>query len=70
MIKKIIMQENLTITEIPFDAEGLADMAGFGDLYRKSKQMKEMGEAKKIDIKNMMSKLEEIRKRDIQDVID
>lgn len=69
MIKKTIM-ENLTITEIPFDAEGLADMAGFGDLYRKSKEMKEMGEAKKVDIKNMMLKLEEIRKRNIQNVID
>ena len=64
------MEENLTITEIPFDAEGLADMAGFGDMYRKSKEMKEMGESKKVDIKNLMSKLDEIRKRNIQDVID
>lgn len=69
MIKKTIM-ENLTITEIPFDAEGLADMAGYGDLYRKSKEMEEVAEAKKVDIKNMMSKLEEIRKRNVQDVID
>lgn len=61
----MIMEENLTITEIPFDAEGLANMAGFGEMYRKSKKMKEMGEAKKIDIKNLMLKLDEIRKRGV-----
>ena len=56
---------------IPFEnAEQLADFCGFGDLYRKSEEYEMAVENTKKNIKGLMSKLEEIRKRDIQDVID
>jgi hypothetical protein len=56
---------------IPFkDAEQLADFCGFGDLYRKSEEYEMAAESTKKDIKDMMSKLEEIRKRNVLDVID
>jgi len=56
---------------IPFkNAEQLADFCGFGDLYRKSEEYEMAVENTKKGIKNLMSKLDEIRKRNIQGVVE
>lgn len=57
------MGEELQImSEIPFDAQELANMAGYGGMYKKSKELKKLGEAKKNDIKRLMNRVDSVGK--------
>jgi hypothetical protein len=55
-------EELQLMSEIPLDAQSLADLAGYGKLYRQSKELNELGEAKKKVIKGLMNRIDELHK--------
>ena len=55
---------------IPITAEQLADMVGYGDLYRASEEQEEKDQEMTENIRNMMMRVEEASRKRLPDFFD